>query len=120
MDITSARYRSKEPFLAQAVVVLDGVAGIAVMQPRPTGEIGRQLATFVLQALLLGGELKIHSQASLIDTSLSYATSCGERRAVAPTSACAARPRANSVGLVQRRMAGVPVGDRLERVPSSK
>jgi hypothetical protein len=45
---------------------------------------------------------------------------CGERRAVAPTSACAARPRANSVGLVQRRMAGVPVGDRLERVPSPK
>jgi hypothetical protein len=48
----------EKPFLAQTFVVLDRVAGVAVMCCRPPSEIGRQLATSVLQALLIGGELK--------------------------------------------------------------
>jgi hypothetical protein len=38
----------QEPFLTQAVVVLDGMAGVAIMRRRPGGEIGGQLAAFVL------------------------------------------------------------------------
>jgi hypothetical protein len=48
-------------FLAQTFVILDRVAGVAVMCGRPPSEIGRQLTTSVLQALLIGGELKIHA-----------------------------------------------------------
>jgi hypothetical protein len=38
----------QEPFLAQAVVVLDGMAGLAIVRRRPGTEIGGQLAAFVL------------------------------------------------------------------------
>jgi hypothetical protein len=51
----------EEPFGAQTVVILDRVAGVALMCRRPGGEIGRQLAAFMLQAPLLGGELEIHA-----------------------------------------------------------
>src|SRR4051794_40682453 len=51
----------QEPFLTQAVVVLDGMAGVAIVRRRPGTEIEGQLAALVLQALLLGGELKIHA-----------------------------------------------------------
>jgi len=37
------------------------MAGVAVMRRRPTSEIGRRLTAFVLQAPLLGGEMKIHA-----------------------------------------------------------
>jgi hypothetical protein len=37
------------------------MAGVAVMRRRPASKIGRQLTAFVLQALLLGGEMKIHA-----------------------------------------------------------
>jgi hypothetical protein len=51
----------EKSFLAQTLVILDGVAGVAVMRRRPASEIGRQLTAFVLQALLPGGEMKIHA-----------------------------------------------------------
>jgi hypothetical protein len=38
----------QEPFLTQAVVVLDGMAGLAIVRRREGGEIGGQLAAFVL------------------------------------------------------------------------
>jgi hypothetical protein len=37
------------------------MTGVAIMRRRPGGEIGGQLAAFVLQLLLPGGELKIHA-----------------------------------------------------------
>jgi hypothetical protein len=55
----------EKPFLAQTFVILDRMAGVAVMCCRPLSEIGRQLTTSVLQALLIGGELKIHASALL-------------------------------------------------------
>jgi len=51
-----------EAFLAQAVVVLGRMAGVAVMRCRTGREIGGQLAALVLQASLLGAELKIHAR----------------------------------------------------------
>jgi hypothetical protein len=38
----------QEPFLTQAVVVLDGMADLAIVRRRPGAEIGGQLAAFVL------------------------------------------------------------------------
>jgi hypothetical protein len=53
--------QGQEPVFAQAVIILDGMAGVAVMYRRPRSKIGRKLSAFVLQALLLGGELKIQT-----------------------------------------------------------
>src|SRR5690348_8371601 len=47
------------------MVILDRMAGVAVMRRRAGGEISRQLTAFVLQSLLLGGELKIHASEPL-------------------------------------------------------
>jgi hypothetical protein len=58
---TAIRPSREKSFLAQTLVILDGVAGVAVMRCRPASEIGRQLTAFVLQALLPGGEMKIHA-----------------------------------------------------------
>jgi hypothetical protein len=52
----------EEAFLAQAVVVLGRMAGVAVMRCRAGREIGGQLAALLLQASLLGAELKIHAR----------------------------------------------------------
>ena len=51
----------KKPLVAQALVILGGVAGVAVMRGRTGRKIGGHLAASALQALLLGGELKIHA-----------------------------------------------------------
>jgi hypothetical protein len=40
------------------------MAGVAVMRRRAGREIGRQLAALVLQAPLLGAELKVHASPS--------------------------------------------------------
>ena len=50
----------EEAFVAQPLIILDRVARLTIVRRRPGGEIGRQLAAFLLQALLFGSELKIH------------------------------------------------------------
>ena len=53
--------QSQEPCLAQALIILDGMACVAVVRCRTSSEISRQLAAFVPSALLFGGELKIQA-----------------------------------------------------------
>ena len=53
--------QSQEPFLAQALVIFDRMARVAIVHRRASSEISRQLLAFVPQALLLVGELKIQA-----------------------------------------------------------
>ena len=51
----------EKALLAQAIVVLDGMAGVAVVRRRAGREIRRQLAALLLQPLLFAAEREIHS-----------------------------------------------------------
>jgi len=59
--------QSQEPFLAQAHVIFDRMARVAVVRRRARSEIDRQLSAFVPQALLFGGELKIQASDPFAD-----------------------------------------------------
>jgi hypothetical protein len=105
--------------LALCYAVVNGKSVLDVVPSPPRCDLGVcHITSHSGNFMCLSKTLVFESQTP--DAYILIRGTCGERRAVAPTSACAARPRANSVGLVQRRMAGVPVGDRLERVPSPK
>jgi hypothetical protein len=60
-DNTPWRPPTFQSLFARPLVIFGRMAGISVVCRRAGSEISRQLSAFVLQALLLGGELKIQA-----------------------------------------------------------
>jgi hypothetical protein len=71
----------QEPFVAQALLIFDWMACIAVMPSRADREVGRQLAALLLQVSLLLAEPEIHAGGLLAGDSNGSSDHRGPRRA---------------------------------------